>query len=462
MIQECSQEYSIFSEDTDEYYPGWIAVANKSDPQYDGPYPGWFWESSSDLDGFPFKGQLATYGGGGYNVELGHRKEIAQNVIGDLASNDWLTPETRAVVIEFVLYNANLNLFAVSSMTFEFLPTGTILPVYKMTLIRLDRYNGTFTIVFLVSEILSLFYFIYYIYTECKAFKALGKKYFKSFWNVVEFITLTLCICMTVMFFLRFALAKQTQKAFQEDPRSFVSFQFATTWEEIYGYVLAFIIFLVTVKFLKLLRFNKKMNMLGMTMMRIGKPLLSFLLAWSVVFFAFAQLAYFVFCRLLFSFSTFLKSAFTLFTLMLNKFDYEELKDADPTFAPIIFLSFTLLVSFVLVSFMITIILDGFAEVTDELREKENEYEIVDFIVSKFKGLVGLGTGPQLPDMNRSADTMVNETHAELMDRFEDFEEMFRDFYTDESKGDENLISKYERQILMAKKAAKVKTIYSA
>ena len=42
-----------------------------SDPDYDGPYPGWFWESSSDLDGFPFPGIQATYGGGGFNIELG-------------------------------------------------------------------------------------------------------------------------------------------------------------------------------------------------------------------------------------------------------------------------------------------------------------------------------------------------------------------------------------------------------
>lgn len=41
------------------------------EPEYEGPYPGWFWESASDLDGFPFAGQEATYGGGGFNIELG-------------------------------------------------------------------------------------------------------------------------------------------------------------------------------------------------------------------------------------------------------------------------------------------------------------------------------------------------------------------------------------------------------
>jgi len=43
----------------------------------------------------------------------------------------------------------------------------------------------------------------------------------------------------------------------------------------------------------------------------------------------------------------------------------------------------------------------------EELKRKENEYEIVDFIVSKFKGAVGLGKGPDLPPMNRETEGMV-------------------------------------------------------
>ena len=42
-----------------------------TDPDYEGPYEGWYWESSNDLDGFPFRGVMATYGGGGFNIELG-------------------------------------------------------------------------------------------------------------------------------------------------------------------------------------------------------------------------------------------------------------------------------------------------------------------------------------------------------------------------------------------------------
>lgn len=42
------------------------------------------------------------------------------------------------------------------------------------------------------------------------------------------------------------------------------------------------------------------------------------------------------------------------------------------------------------------------------MAQKENEYEIVEFIVSKFKGAVGFGERPKLPSMNKEPDVMVN------------------------------------------------------
>ena len=47
-----------------------------------------------------------------------------------------------------------------------------------------------------------------------------------------------------------------------------------------------------------------------------------------------------------------------------DKFDYQELEAANKFFAATIFVSFTLGVSFILISFMVTIILDGFTQVT--------------------------------------------------------------------------------------------------
>lgn len=56
-----------------------------------------------------------------------------------------------------------------------------MVPVYKMNLIKLDRYIGTFMLTVMVSEILTFIYIIYYIVKEIRTFKTLGRKYFKVF-----------------------------------------------------------------------------------------------------------------------------------------------------------------------------------------------------------------------------------------------------------------------------------------
>jgi len=48
------------------------------------------------------------------------------------------------------------------------------------------------------------------------------------------------------------------------------------------------------------------------------------------------------------------------------------------------------------------------------------------------------------------------------MDKFDEFNEAFRDFCADENRGDEDLVNKYERQLILAKKAAKNRMIYAA
>ena len=85
-------------------------------------------------------------------------------------------------------------------------------------------------------------------------------------------------------------------------------------------FVLAFLVFLCTCKFLKLLRFNKKMNMLGYTLLYIAKPFLNFMVALITVFIAYSHTSYLVFNTVLAEFQSLGRAMTTLFTLMLSKY----------------------------------------------------------------------------------------------------------------------------------------------
>ena len=61
---------------------------------------------SSSLDGLH-----ASYGGGGYVQDLTPNKDSSLEIMKFLQSNGWLDRGTRAVFLDFTVYNANINLF---------------------------------------------------------------------------------------------------------------------------------------------------------------------------------------------------------------------------------------------------------------------------------------------------------------------------------------------------------------
>ena len=67
---------------------------------------------------------MGTYGGGGFIAELGASETSAKDVLSNLKKDLWIDDYTRVVFIEFVLYNANVNLFGISSIAIEFSESG--------------------------------------------------------------------------------------------------------------------------------------------------------------------------------------------------------------------------------------------------------------------------------------------------------------------------------------------------
>ena len=50
--------------------------------------------------------------------------DSARAVVNELQDHKWIDEYTRAVFVEFLLYNPTVNLFAVSMLNFEFTPIG--------------------------------------------------------------------------------------------------------------------------------------------------------------------------------------------------------------------------------------------------------------------------------------------------------------------------------------------------
>ena len=84
----------------------------------------WKFKSWHELENLLMWGTYSYYGGGGYVADFGKTEKAAQQTAKYLRHSTWVDQYTRAVFLEFAVYNPPTNLFGVSYMLVEFPPTG--------------------------------------------------------------------------------------------------------------------------------------------------------------------------------------------------------------------------------------------------------------------------------------------------------------------------------------------------
>ena len=103
-VNGCYGEYTSWYESKQDYGPG-----NSS---------AWQYASSDDIDGSKHSGSMGVYNGGGYIINLGEKRSESEAILADLKDQLWIDRGTRAVFIDFSVYNANINLFCVVRSVF--------------------------------------------------------------------------------------------------------------------------------------------------------------------------------------------------------------------------------------------------------------------------------------------------------------------------------------------------------
>ena len=147
--------------------------------------------------------QFGVYGGGGYVADLiGPKNNVIRTAKG-LQDNGWIDKYTRLLLVEFTIYNPNVNLFSATQISFELPTTGTVAVRTHIYTFRLFSYLGGFGIFVIICELAALACVLYFISLEIKQLKQDGRKHFKSFWNSLQFVTLTTSVICVIMYLLK-------------------------------------------------------------------------------------------------------------------------------------------------------------------------------------------------------------------------------------------------------------------
>ena len=342
----------------------------------------WRHQTALELRGFPYWGSISLYSGGGYVANLGYDTVTAYTVISDLHSNGWIDVQTRAAFVEFTVYNANTNLFGIVSILVEFPASSAALTRAQYQAARLYLHlNFGQTL----SHIMVIFFMLYFFYREARLVYKQRWAYFKGFWNWVETI-LVFCEFSTIILFLaRLYEVDQNLLQLRENPNDYVGFQYAASADTALSYVLGVLVFFYTLRFVRLLRFNKNFLVIGKTLARISTPILNFCVPFFFGFLAFCLFAFSVFGSELLDYSTFTMTMVTQFSMTLGDFDFEALVMVNPLLGPLYFFGFIGLNVFILMNMFLAIINDSYSEIQEEEKDVENEYEVLDYVVEKLQ-----------------------------------------------------------------------------
>ncbi len=318
---------------------GWVKDRGMEvNPRAEYRYRSW-----RDLKGLPTSGQMDSYSGGGYVLPL-HIPEMAWNAptvptvwstyikdhLDVLHGEGWIDNRTRAVFVEFGVYNPGVNMFGVCWMMLETAGTGMFEPWYRFEPVTLYRYHTPFALVVIVTEVVYVIFILVFMVKEFRKMYGEGlRAYLQQFWTWIELGIIGLSLAAVGFHIARIWATTEIEEEFKESHgNSYVKLQLAAALDETFTYLLATVVFLANVKILKLLKFNRRLGMLGDTLGRSKKELVAFSVIFSIFFTAFCSAFYLLLSRKLPEFSDYIYVMEESFSVILGKFDFQAIIDA--------------------------------------------------------------------------------------------------------------------------------------
>uniref|UniRef100_A0A8C5PXA5 Polycystin 2 like 1, transient receptor potential cation channel n=1 Tax=Leptobrachium leishanense TaxID=445787 RepID=A0A8C5PXA5_9ANUR len=377
--------YKDFREDITGCYD--VYTKEKEDTFPFGLYNGtpWTYYTEEELGGSSHWGKLATYSGGGYYLDLELTKQDSLKILQILKNNLWLDRGTRAIFVDFSVYNANINLFCVLRLVVEFPATGGAIPSCQIRTVKLIRYVNGWDYFIIACEIIFCVFIFYYVVEEMLELRIHKFKYFTSIWNILDVVVILLSLVAIAFHIFRTLEVNKLMGTLLKEPSTYADFEFLAFWQTQYNNMNAVNLFFAWIKIFKYISFNKTMTQLSSTLARCAKDILGFAIMFFIVFFAYAQLGYLLFGTQVENFSTFVKCIFTQFRIILGDFDYDAIDNANRILGPIYFVTYVFFVFFVLLNMFLAIINDTYSEVKEELSNQKNELQFSDILKQGYR-----------------------------------------------------------------------------
>ena len=341
----------------------------------------WRYQSSDDMDNLPWSSPRAAYGGGGYVADLGYDLQTASGVMENLNENNWIDRRTRALIVEFSIFNSNMNILAIANYFFEFMPTGGVYTYLRIEMVDLQGSETSLFQLVLVSRLLVIVMTVVYLVVQLVKMCRQKVTYFKNVWNWVALVLIFASVTAVVLHIVQEKTTSDSVKELNKNLYAAVSFHKAMSLLDIETTVFSVVIFLATLKFMTVLRFSRQIIFLSITVRFAAKYLASFSIVFFVIFCSFAMSGMLAFGALVESYSSFLRVCVSQFEFLLGKaVPNFQMAKVDPLLA-FLFSSFYICSMTVFFLNLFIVILNyALGEVKDNLDAVTDELDLANFM----------------------------------------------------------------------------------
>nr|XP_043906417.1 polycystic kidney disease protein 1-like 2 [Solea senegalensis] len=387
LVPDCHALYSWEVEDMGSYDQGWHqSLSDNSSVSTPSP---WMYQTRAQLRASPVWGKMLLYRGGGFVAELGPDLKNASRTLEYLFRNKWLDMYTRALFVEFTVYNANVNLFCIVTLLFETTAVGAFQFHSELRSVRLYQSTGNLHFFVMAAEIIYLLFIIYYMFMQGKLLKQQRWAYFTSKRNLLELSIIVLTWSAVAVFIRRTLLGNRDMTYYQNHKDQFASFYETASTDSVFQYLIAFLVLLATVKLWHLLRLNPKMNIISATLQRAWSDISGFIVIIVIMLIAYSIACNVIYGWKLSSYRTLSDALLTIISLQIGIFNYEEVFDYNPVLTGLLIGSCIMLMTFVMLNLLVSGILVAFNQ--EQLEHKPSEEkEIVDLMLKKVHSFFGL------------------------------------------------------------------------
>jgi len=333
------------------------------------------YQYSEELQGsVDYSGVLGTY------PRTGHVELLTPNItattmkIERLKEDDWIAAPTRAVFIDFTVWNMNLNLHAVIRIVAEFSRSGVcetntrVIVVQPRHLYPLST-SGIWDMLSIVGEFILALFILFYIAEEMTELSITWHKYFLDPWNVVDWINLTLLIIfvgLRAMIYIESGYLPYLGSRELKDPEHYTPMQSIAERLLLTRTINAFNSVLIWTKVVKYVGFMPYVKTLLTTLETCWRQYLSFLFMFLVIFLAFV-IAYTVgFGETIRDLSGVGSTSVYLARSFLGDIDLTPVYHEAPFFGAILILFFMLGIYFLMMNVFFAIILSALDEAKDK------------------------------------------------------------------------------------------------